>query len=144
MSESKRQSLIITGIGLIIIAGIILYFALSQPRVYVDSAASSESVTVRQEAAQLGEESTAAPASSSSVSAGAAGESSSGSVSYPVNINSCSAEELIAINGIGESRAGAIIEYREYIGGYTSVEQIKNIKGIGESLYEKISPYMCV
>ena len=64
--------------------------------------------------------------------------------SFPVNLNTCTAQELTAIDGIGDTRASAIIQYREYLGGYTSVEQIKEIKGIGDALYEKISPYLTV
>lgn len=65
-------------------------------------------------------------------------------VSYPLNINTCTMEELMTIDGIGESKADAIIQYREYLGGYTSVEQIKNIKGFGDATYEKLSPYLTV
>lgn len=50
----------------------------------------------------------------------------------------------MTIDGIGEAKASAIIEYREYLGGYSSVDEIKNIKGIGEALFEKLSPYLCV
>ena len=50
----------------------------------------------------------------------------------------------MTIDGIGEVKANNIIEYRDYLGGYTSVEQIKNIKGIGDGVYEKISPYLTV
>ena len=53
-------------------------------------------------------------------------------------------EELCLIDGMGEARASAIIEYREYLGRYESVEQIMNISGIGESLYAKLSPYLTV
>ncbi len=63
---------------------------------------------------------------------------------YPLDLNTCTVDELITIDGIGEAKASAIIEYREYIGGYSSVDEIKNIKGIGDALFEKLSPYLCV
>ena len=66
------------------------------------------------------------------------------SVGGKSNLNTCTASELTVLDGIGESRAAAIIQYREYLGGYTSVAQIKNIKGIGDKLYEKIAPYLTV
>ena len=50
----------------------------------------------------------------------------------------------MSIKGIGESKASAILEYRDYIGGYTSVDEIKNIKGIGDKTFNEISPYLCV
>ena len=65
-------------------------------------------------------------------------------MTYPINLNTATVDELVTIRGIGESRASAIIEYREYLGGYTSVEQIKEIRGIGESTYSKLAPYLTV
>lgn len=65
-------------------------------------------------------------------------------VNYPLNINTVTAEELMAIPSVGENRAYAIIDYREHLGGYTSVEQIKDIYGISESLYQNISQYLIV
>ena len=50
----------------------------------------------------------------------------------------------MSINGIGEARADAILEYRDYLGKYTSVEQIKDIKGISENIYEEIAGYLTV
>lgn len=65
-------------------------------------------------------------------------------MSYPINLNTCTAEELMSIENVGESRANAIIEYRDYLGGYTSVEQLKDIKGIGDATFAKIEPYVTV
>ena len=64
--------------------------------------------------------------------------------SYPINLNTATVEELVSIDGLGESRASAIIEYRDYLGGYTSVEQIKEISGIGDATYAKLAPYLTV
>lgn len=128
MSNSKRQSVIIIGFGLIIISGIILYFALSSPK-YSSSSALSQTVTVTD---------------SNSTSAGITQSAGDTNVTYPINLNDCTVDDLITLDGIGESKASAIIEYRELIGGYTSVQEIKNIKGIGDSIYEKIAPYLCV
>lgn len=59
-----------------------------------------------------------------------------------VNINTCTLEELLSINGIGESKAKSIIEYRENVGLFTSKENIMKVSGIGESLYDKIKDYI--
>lgn len=55
-----------------------------------------------------------------------------------VNINSATLEQLKTLNGIGDSKAKNIIEYREKNGGFKSIEDIKNVTGIGEKMFEKI------
>ncbi len=55
-----------------------------------------------------------------------------------VNLNTATAEELMTLSGIGESRANAIIEYRETNGLFLAPGDIKNVSGIGDGLYEKI------
>lgn len=59
-----------------------------------------------------------------------------------VNINTASKEELMTITGIGESKADTIIKYREDNGYFKSIEDIQNVSGIGESLFEKIKDYI--
>lgn len=55
-----------------------------------------------------------------------------------VNLNTADMEELMTLSGIGESRAGDIIEYRTTFGKFSSVEDIMNVSGIGEKMFEKI------
>ena len=59
-----------------------------------------------------------------------------------VSLNSALLEELTSLPGIGESKAIKIIEYRNENNGFKSVEEIKNVKGIGSSIYEKIKDYL--
>ena len=61
-----------------------------------------------------------------------------------ININTADVEELCKIPGIGESRAKAIIEYRESQGGFKEIEDLKNISGIKDATFNKIKPYVCV
>lgn len=55
-----------------------------------------------------------------------------------ININTATLEELQKINGVGEVKAKKIIEYREKNGGFKSIEEIKNIGGIGDKTFEKM------
>lgn len=55
-----------------------------------------------------------------------------------VSINTATKEELMTLNGVGESKALAIIAYREEHGLFTSVEDLKNVSGIGEKMFENI------
>lgn len=55
-----------------------------------------------------------------------------------ININTASAERLTSLNGIGEVKAAAIVEYRRTHGGFSSVDELLNVKGIGEKTLEKI------
>ncbi len=61
-----------------------------------------------------------------------------------VNINTASKEELMSLNYIGEAKAKAIIEYRENNGLFKNLEDLKNVKGIGNALFEKIKNYITI
>lgn len=59
-----------------------------------------------------------------------------------VNINTASVPELMALPGIGEVKASAIVAYREEFGDFLSVSQLLNVDGIGEKTLEKIREYI--
>jgi len=63
---------------------------------------------------------------------------------FPVNINTATAEELQALPGIGESRAQAIVAYREEHGPFTYVEDLRAVSGIGEGILANIMDYITV
>ena len=58
--------------------------------------------------------------------------------SNKISINQASKEEFMQLEGIGESKATAIIEYRNMNGPFHAIEDIKNVSGIGDSLFDKI------
>lgn len=64
--------------------------------------------------------------------------STSDTASKKVNINTATQEELDALPGIGPSIAAKIIDYREQNGKFNSIEEIKEVSGIGDAKYEKI------
>ena len=59
-------------------------------------------------------------------------------VNSKVNINTASKEELDTLPGIGPSTAEKIINYRKEKGKFKSIEEIKDVSGIGDSKYENI------
>jgi competence protein ComEA len=56
----------------------------------------------------------------------------------PIELNSATPEQLVLLNGIGESYASRIIKYREILGGYVAKEQLRQVYGLDSVLYEKI------
>lgn len=61
-----------------------------------------------------------------------------------INLNTASKALLCTLPGIGESRASAIIAYREEKGGFSSVEEIMQVSGIKEAMYEKLKDLIVV
>lgn len=134
--NTKTQTMFMIGIALLVMSGILIYVSLSTPGVYKESETTAIQISSSTEAATNRAKSPTAASKSS--------DNSSTAVSYPINLNTATVEELVSIDGLGESRASAIIEYRDYLGGYTSVEQIKEISGIGDATYAKLAPYLTV
>ncbi len=55
-----------------------------------------------------------------------------------IDINTATAEQLTTLSGIGQAKAENIIAYRESSGGFSSVEDLMKVSGIGEGVYERI------
>ena len=61
-----------------------------------------------------------------------------------ININVSDENELIKIPGVGKSTAERIIEYRGQNGGFSSISEITNVKGIGNAKFNSMKDYICV
>lgn len=108
MSEKKHELLLIFA-ALIIAAVLMLYGVLDSPKY-----------------APL--EATLAPATQAESAAALSGS---------VNINTAGLEELMTLDGIGEERAKAIIEYRSKNGRFRSADELANVPGIGSGTVDK-------
>lgn len=61
-----------------------------------------------------------------------------------ININSASKETLTSLSGIGDAKAQKIIDYRNENGLFKSIEDLKNISGISEKLFEQIKEFITI
>ncbi len=65
-------------------------------------------------------------------------------VGSKINLNTADTTLMMRVPGIGQSYAVRILKYRKILGGFYSVEQLKEVYGMYEELYEKIIPYFAI
>ena len=75
---------------------------------------------------------------------GGAQDTASDQAAGKVNLNTAGLEELMTLTGIGQTRAEAILAYREEEGDFRSPEDIMNVEGIKEGIYEKLKDEITV
>jgi competence protein ComEA len=61
-----------------------------------------------------------------------------------INLNTATRDELVALPGIGPAKAQAILDYRKAHGAFKSVDELKDVKGIGAKRFEKLKPELTV
>ena len=61
-----------------------------------------------------------------------------------IDLNLATAAELMTLSGIGQTKADSIIRYREKNGSFSSVEEIKQVEGIKEGVYNRIKDHIKV
>ncbi|MDM7996974.1 MAG: helix-hairpin-helix domain-containing protein [Acidobacteriota bacterium] len=64
--------------------------------------------------------------------------------SEKINLNTATAEQLQSVPGIGPSTAKSILDYRAKVGKFNKIEEIINVKGIGEKKFQKIKDRLTV
>jgi comEA protein len=62
----------------------------------------------------------------------------------PLNLNTASATQLQTLPGVGPAMAARILEYREKAGGFKKIEELMNVKGIGEKNFLKLKALVVV
>jgi competence protein ComEA len=68
----------------------------------------------------------------------------SGAALAAINLNTATKDELVALPGVGPSKAQAILDYRNAHGPFKSVEELKDVKGIGAKRFEKLKGELTV
>ncbi len=61
-----------------------------------------------------------------------------------ININTATKTEIMRLKGIGEVMAERIIAMRDNLGRFTSIDQLKNVKGIGDKAFNEIKDYITI
>ena len=74
----------------------------------------------------------------------AAKHASSATATSPVNLNTATQAQLESLPGIGPSAAQRILEYRQKNGSFKKLEDLMNVKGIGEKSFLKLKPLITV
>jgi len=64
------------------------------------------------------------------------------SIPKNININSADKDTLMLLPGVGPKTADAITKYRKTNGKFKSVDELKNVKGIGDKTFAKLKPYL--
>ena len=64
--------------------------------------------------------------------------SSSVVISGKISLNTATLDELMTLPGIGEAKAQSIIEYREEVGAFQNIEELKEVSGIGDAIFDQI------
>jgi len=62
----------------------------------------------------------------------------------PVNLNTATAAQLEALPGVGPALAQRIVEYRQQSGGFKKIEELMNVRGIGETSFLKLKALITV
>lgn len=61
-----------------------------------------------------------------------------------ININKANSAQLQTLSGIGPTKAAEIVKYRKAHGGFKTVDELVNVKGIGPKTVQKLKPFLTI
>jgi comEA protein len=140
--ESKRFILIMAGLTAIFCAFIIIYNFLAMPS-YGTASGSAKLMMLSSSASQQAVSQSSASQQAVSQSS-ASQQAVSQSSSTLINLNTATKEQLMTLPGIGDALAQNIIDYRQENGGFKSVDELENVKLIGQARFDKIKDLVIV
>ena len=121
--NKKVQIAVLILTAAVMFTGLIAYVILESPVVPVSTMQASNAVILHSDSVRYTEQTNTTEGISSAVVS---------EEENKVNINTASAEQLMKIDGIGETLALRIIAYKKVYGDFEDIAQLKNIKGIGD------------
>ncbi len=130
------NSRILISVALVVLAFVVIYSAFDVP---IASSFGAEETYISAEfdvTQTTGDDSTSAVATSNKSNFSNSAKTSV--VNGCVNINTAGLSELENLEGIGQTKAQAIIDYRNENGKFNSIDEIKEVNGIGDKTFEKI------
>lgn len=142
MSKYGTQLKIAGAVGLLAFSVMMFILAFSSGEKSAKIPNTSSSETVCNSTAQTVSSSKSSAAGAQSETAAA--DSTTQYDDFPIDINTADAETLQNIPGIGSVKANSIVEYRNEHGKFRNAEELLNVDGIGESTLDKIYGYICV
>lgn len=139
LTQVERISLIVTGLALFAMIGFFLGSGGA-------GTAAAQHITADRSLAQSPSPSAALSPDSPSPSAVLSPSSPSPSeeITLLININTATVQQLQTLPGIGAAKAQAIVDYREEHGPFRYVEDLRSVRGIGETILKSVMDYITV
>ena len=138
MGKPNRQTVLLLAAGILAVV-FSLGFLAGRNTVTYEVAAQTERTA--SQAAQTA----SSPEKEAQTNAEAAGEEADGAaVSYPIDLNTATIEELMTLPRIGEKLAQRILDYRAEYGRFSAPEQLMDVEGIGEATFDGLRELVTV